>query len=113
MKRAFILAITCFTILTNCKQPEEKKMMKKYAEELHSFAQPNNAVITHLNLDIDVNFESQIISGTATYNISNNNATEIILDAKYLEISEVKADNTLIDIKVSNTDIAIELNPKT
>jgi aminopeptidase N len=93
MKRALILAITCFTILTNCKQPEEKKLMKKYAEELHSFAQPNNAVVTHLDLNIDVDFDSQIITGTATYNITNNGASEIILDAKYLEISEVKADD--------------------
>lgn len=120
MKKALILAITCFTILTNCKQPEEKKLMKKYAEELHSHAQPNNAVITHLDLNIDVDFNSQIITGTATYNINNNGTSEIILDAKYLEISEVKADNEKTTFTLGDMDeqlgqpltIAIKENTK-
>ena len=79
-------------ILTSCEQPKEKKITNKYTEEPHSFAQPNNAIITHLDLNIDVNFNTHVISGTATYNIVNNGATEIILDAKHLDISEVKAD---------------------
>ncbi|MBL4668251.1 MAG: M1 family metallopeptidase [Flavobacteriales bacterium] len=92
MKKAFILAVSCICILTSCEQPKEKKITNKYTEEPHSFAQPNNAIITHLDLNIDVNFNTHVISGTATYNIVNNGATEIILDAKHLDISEVKAD---------------------
>lgn len=105
MKRAFILAITCITILTNCKQTkEEKKIMDKYAEELHSYAQPNNATITHLDLNINVNFDNQIISGTATYNILNNGASEIILDVKYLDINEVKADGEATSFTLGDMD---------
>jgi aminopeptidase N len=64
---------------------------KTYITETHSFAQPNDAVITHLDLDIDVNFDTQVISGTATYDIVNNGASQIILDSKFLDIKEVTA----------------------
>ncbi|MFB9052496.1 M1 family metallopeptidase [Formosa undariae] len=92
MKKVFILAVCCIFTLTNCKQSKEKTIANTYAEEPHSFAQPNNAVTTHLDLDIDVDFDTHIISGTATYDITNNSATEIILDTKYLNIIDVKAD---------------------
>lgn len=124
MKKAFILAVNCLSILTNCNQPKEKVTTNKYMEEPHSFAQPNEAVITHLNLNIDANFDTHIISGTASYNITNNGASKIILDAKYLEIDEVKADGEtttftlgdmneqlgqplIIDIKETTKKIAI------
>ncbi|MCK0157897.1 M1 family metallopeptidase [Cellulophaga sp. F20128] len=92
MKKAIILAVSCLCILTNCKQPKTPMTLKTYEEELHSFAQPNKAVITHLDLNIDVNFDTHIISGTATYNIANNGASEIILDSKYLDIEAITAD---------------------
>ena len=104
LKRASILAVSCLCILTNCKQPKEKMITNKYAEELHSFAQPNNAVITHLDLNIDVDFSAQIISGTATYNITNNGASEIILDAKYLDISDVKSDGKPTSFTLGDMD---------
>ena len=91
MKKAFILAISCICTLASCNSPKEEKNVNKYTEEPHSYAQPNNVVITHLDLDIDVDFNTQVISGTASYNITNNGASEIILDTKYLDISSVKA----------------------
>lgn len=83
------LMLLIFGCKTNTKQ--EQPIME-YAEELHSFAQPNNAVIKHLNLDINVDFETEVIRGKATYTINNNEASEIILDAKFLEIDSVEAD---------------------
>jgi aminopeptidase N len=91
MKKVFFLAITFLLILTSCNQPKEKMTSKTYITETHSFAQPNDAVITHLDLDIDVNFDTQVISGTATYDIVNNGASQIILDSKFLDIKEVTA----------------------
>jgi leukotriene-A4 hydrolase len=104
MKKAFILVVSCISILASCNQSKEKKMMNKYAEEPHSFAQPNNAVITHLDLNIDVNFNTQVISGTASYNITNFGASEIILDAKYLEIGTIKADGEKTSFTLGDLD---------
>ncbi len=98
-----------------------------YAVELHSFAVPDDAVTTHLNLDIDVDFDTQVISGTASYDITNNGASQIILDSKFLDIKDVTANGVkttfklgkmneklgqslTIDIKESTTKIAITYN---
>lgn len=79
-------------LIVSCVTPKEEKSMQNYVEEPHSYAQPNKAVINHLNLDIDVNFDKKIISGKATYDITSNHSDEIILDSKYLDIINVLAD---------------------
>ncbi|WP_460219299.1 M1 family metallopeptidase [Psychroserpens sp. MEBiC05023] len=64
-----------------------------YVEETHSYAQPNDASINHLDLNINVDFNQKIISGSANYTINNNNkASKIILDSKFLEIERAEAD---------------------
>lgn len=89
-----LLVAVAIIFMTSCTESKKEEMKElKYVEEPHSHAQPNEAVITHLNLDIDVNFDKEVISGTASYDITNNNeATEIILDAKNLVIEKVQAD---------------------
>ena len=104
MKNLFILAITFLLILTSCNQPKEKMTSKTYITETHSFAQPNEAVITHLDLDIDVDFDAQVISGTATYDIVNNAASQIILDSKFLDIKEVTANGATTKYQLGKMD---------
>jgi aminopeptidase N len=92
-----------FTVATifmiSCTKTEKPTEVLKYVVEPHSYAQPNEAVITHLDLDIDVNFDKKVISGTATYEIESDAATEIILDAKNLVIEKTQADG--VDTKFS------------
>ncbi|QCR24952.1 aminopeptidase [Pontibacter sp. SGAir0037] len=58
--------------------------------DVHSYSKPTEAVTKHLDLDIAVDFEQKIISGTATYQIENLAKTdEIILDARDLQIEKV------------------------
>ncbi len=104
MKKGFFLAITCLSILSSCNQAKEKMTKNTYTEESHSFAQPNEAVITHLDLDIDVDFDAQVISGTATYDIVNNAASQIILDSKFLNINEVTADGEATTFELGKMD---------
>lgn len=104
MKKTVILAVCCICILSSCDKPKNQMSTKKYAEEPHSFAQPNKAVITHLDLNIDVDFDTYVISGTATYDIVNNGASKIILDSKYLEIDEVKANGKKTTFSLGDMD---------
>ncbi|WP_033955963.1 hydrolase/aminopeptidase [Psychroserpens jangbogonensis] len=97
----FTLLLMVFSCQTETK---EEKQTASYAEELHSFARPNTSAIKHLNLDIDVDFETEIISGIATYTIENNNATEIILDTKFLVIDNVEADGKTTTFKLGEFD---------
>ncbi|MEM6803298.1 MAG: M1 family metallopeptidase [Bacteroidota bacterium] len=56
----------------------------------HSYAQAEKAVIRHLDLDIKLDFEGEILKGTAVFEIEKKeDATEIILDTKQLSIESV------------------------
>ena len=56
----------------------------------HTYARPNEAVIKHLDLSILLNFEKQVISGTAAYKIQNKQDVDsIYLDTRDLTIQEV------------------------
>ena len=77
-KKTLLIAFATIFMMSCVKTEKETKVLK-YVEEPHSYAQPNEAVITHLDLDIDVNFDTKIISGTACYDIETNEASEIIL----------------------------------
>lgn len=60
------------------------------ANDLHSFAKPKEAVITHLSLSINVDMNKQIIAGVANYTIEKAaNATQIWFDTKQLNIEKV------------------------
>ncbi|HUH29112.1 M1 family metallopeptidase [Gelidibacter sp.] len=92
-------------IMAGCAQPkEEKAIVYSYVEEPHSYAKPNNAFINHLNLDITVDFENEIIKGKATYDIVNNNSTQIILDSKHLDIESVTADGKETEFSLGAKD---------
>lgn len=57
----------------------------------HSFAKPNDAIATHLDLDINVDFDQKRISGSASYQINNKTGVnEIIFDTRKLDISKVE-----------------------
>lgn len=89
----------------NCKSdkaPENTSVT--YVEETHSYAKPNISVIKHLDLDINVNFDKQIIEGTATYTIEHDKASEIILDSKFLEINAVEADGKATEFSLGAFD---------
>ena len=62
--------------------------------DVHSFAQPNIARTTHLELDIDVDFDTKVISGTARHTIeAARGATQLILDTRGLNIIKVTIDD--------------------
>lgn len=104
----------------NNSEKSSEKTTLKYVEEHHSYAKPNQAATKHLSLNIDVNFDTKVISGTATYNIENNNASQIILDTKYLVIDKVEADGKPTKFELGTFDellgqplkIAINKNTK-
>lgn len=88
-----ILRYSLLLIMCSCAQPKEENIIVySYVDDPHSYAKPNNAFIKHLNLDIKVDFKSETISGTATYDIVNNKSTQITLDTKFLDIEAVQAD---------------------
>ena len=102
-KQTLLYALIVLTM--SCKNENKiEEAVSSYVEETHSYAKPNEAVIKHLNLDIDVDFTTKTIDGTATYTIDTNNASEIILDSKFLEIENVEADGKTTSFKLGDFD---------
>jgi aminopeptidase N len=59
----------------------------------HSHSRPNEARVTHLDWKASVDFETQIITGTATYDIaSTEDASRILFDMKGLNVASVLVD---------------------
>ena len=58
------------------------------ARDPHSFSRPDEAVVRHVGLDLDVDFASRRLSGTATLTIENLTGTsELWLDSRGLDVS--------------------------
>ncbi|HNV98393.1 MAG TPA: M1 family metallopeptidase [Chitinophagales bacterium] len=70
----------------------------------HSFSKPAIARGTHLNWDAKVDFNTQTISGTATWTVeAAPDAKEIIFDTRGLTIHKVSADGKSVDYSLKDT----------
>jgi leukotriene-A4 hydrolase len=62
------------------------------AEDPHSFSRPSEVTVTHLDFDLEINFEDKKISGDITYQLVNHTGTEtLVLDTRALTIRGVWA----------------------
>ena len=62
--------------------------------DIHSFARPEEAVVRHLALDLDVDFTQRRLAGSATLTIeTQNDARELVLDTHGLTIDRVTLDD--------------------
>tara|TARA_B100000767_G_scaffold83599_2_gene80508 strand:+ start:6172 stop:8049 length:1878 start_codon:yes stop_codon:yes gene_type:complete len=95
---ALILAsIGCNQAIENSRKSQAILEMKR-ATDFHSYSQPEEAVVTHLNWNASVNFEDRIIRATATYDIDvSATAERILLDCVDLTIEAVTVDGESVD----------------
>jgi leukotriene-A4 hydrolase len=91
------------------------------AKDIHSYARPLEARVTNVALDLDVDFDSKRIGGTATLDIDRKpEAKEIVLDSDGLEIASITdASGQPLDYKVGADDpnfgapLTVALRPDT
>ncbi|CAD0002843.1 hydrolase/aminopeptidase [Flavobacterium salmonis] len=87
MKKLILLALFLTTIA--CQKKEQTEKTTVVADE-HSYSKPELAVVKHLDLDIKVDFDTQTISGKASWLIDNiSKGNEIIFDENTLNITKV------------------------
>ncbi len=61
--------------------------------DVHSYAKPAEALVTHIDLDLSVNFDKKELAGTAALSISNKSGTnKLHLDTRDLTIEKVTLD---------------------
>ena len=86
-------------LFTSCGAKKDLRVDK------HSFSEPHNVRTTHLDLDIKVDFKTELISGVANYTIENlNGSKELILDANGLRIDLVTSGGKDCAFKLSEKD---------
>lgn len=62
-------------------------------QDIHSHARPQEAIVERLSLDLDVDFTSRTLAGTASWQIVNRTGTDTLwLDARDLTIEAVTRD---------------------
>lgn len=105
------LAILAAVALVGCQSNEpqstdSEETTMKYANDIHSFSKPNEAAVKHLDIFLDVNFDTKIITGVADWTIeSAEGATEIVFDTYHLGIESVSTDDGgQVDFAMSDED---------
>ncbi len=91
------------------------------SHDAHSFAKPEEAVVRHLSLNLNVDFDNKQLSGEATLTIeTTGNADTLHLDSRDLSIQKVWLDDgkeTTFTLAASQpwlgSDLAIALRPGT
>src|SRR6266478_5419682 len=71
-----LLWLVCFTTLK--------------AAEWHSFAKPEEVRVKHVDLDLRVLFDRQVLEGTATLSLERTRGREVVLDTRDLRILSVE-----------------------
>jgi len=136
MTRLFAAATAALFLLSACERSDEAPQVADNqasaapavaailttpdAVDTHSFAKPLEARVTHVALDLGVDFDTKRVSGTATLDIDRKpDAKEIILDDKGLEIQSITDGDKPLQYKVGAADLnlgaplAVALNPDT
>ena len=96
MKKIGLLVFSiAFAISCQKKDPSDKTTpQNQTTKDSHSFSNPAEAVVKHLDLDIKVDFDTQTISGKASWTIDNiSKGNEIIFDENTLNITKVTLGN--------------------
>lgn len=123
----YLILIFGYISLVGCQNKEAKLKNKtaqehKYVHDPHSYARPNEAVVKHLKLELEVLFDKQILKGKASWDIeTTSDADTLILDINHLHIEKVTLDdkNEPIKFVLNNNDeilgqaLCIPLKPKT
>jgi leukotriene A-4 hydrolase/aminopeptidase len=88
--RKLILLIPVLFALSCQQKASDKNAAPAIVKDVHSFAEPEKAIVKHLDLELNVDFSTQLISGKASWTIENTSgATEIIFDSRQLQIQKV------------------------
>ncbi|HCN83805.1 MAG TPA: aminopeptidase [Sphingobacteriaceae bacterium] len=85
-----LMLVSVISLLLSCQTKTADTTQKAPEKDPHSFAEPERALVKHLDLDIKVDFEKQLISGKAVWTIENTSKNdEIIFDTRQLNIQKV------------------------
>lgn len=93
---SFLIVISSVILLITCRNEkkyvtDEKNSKIVSVVDPHSYSNPNNIKVNHIDLDLEILWKTHILKGTATLTLDKKeNADTLILDTRQLIISAVK-----------------------
>lgn len=92
--RTYLLLLIIASIgCTNKTQPESVES-NKIVKDVHSFSNPDEVVVRHMDINLHVNFAEKKLFGKTGLHIKNkSNATNLILDIRDMDIQRVTLGN--------------------
>ena len=109
--KTFLFALGGSALLFSCNNQQtvennnEELHEELKAVDVHTYAKPEEAVVTHLNWDANVNFDTKTISATATWDIkTSDDAKQITFDIFDLNVSKVTVDGADANFSIGDFD---------
>lgn len=124
MKRtSLIIALAIFSACADNKDKTQNSNSNvEIRQDPHSFSEPQNAEVKHLDLKLKVDFSTKILSGFANWTIENKvGVDEIVFDTKGLEILKITLNENEEEAffalgdeeKFLGQALSIKINPET
>lgn len=73
-------------------------------DDPHSFSHPDQVKVTHLDLDLSVDFARHQLSGTATWDLKRHSGDKVVFDVRQMQIRSVTADGKLLPFSLGKED---------
>ncbi len=121
-KLLFLIPVILLSCTQNKKAEDANTDKLTVGVDPHSFANPKENVVTHLDLTLDVNFANEQLKGLAVWTINHvTKSDEIVFDTQGLNIEKVTLDNDTADVFFALGDkveflgqaLSIPINPET
>ena len=107
-------------LISSCHSDVKKIERPMDAHDFHSYSKPQEAVVKHLNLELNVDFDKKQLAGYAELYIeTNGHAKELHLDARDLSIDSVWTDGEVASFTIGKSqqfigsDLLIVIKPTT
>ncbi len=87
-----VIALCVSALLTACgSTTSTSDLLNENLEikDAHSYSNINEICTTHLNLELEIDFENKIVQGVARHTMSNHDCDTAIFDIKALEIKKI------------------------
>ena len=110
--RLFSIIIVGMLALTACKEAPKNAIVSEPVMPIdagidyHSFSNPDEIKVTHIDLDLTADFiqKSLIGSATLTFERVNKDATILVVDTRDLAIADVSINDSLVEYSVKAID---------
>ncbi len=101
----FAIIFLSTLLIASCgSKPDDKvtaTVPEASVDDPHSYGDNSSARITHLSLDLKVDFKEHVVSGVAQLSVAKNGADTLFLDSNELKIDSMKSNGKRVDFTMN------------